>query len=75
MCRVDSSDVKMGIGFRITQSLGFAQNRLVFETLIADLGPDAPRLVLCHGGDKGRGNARFKTATNQAPRRADPGGA
>ncbi len=43
------------------------------ETLIADLGPDAPRLVLCHGGDKGRGNARFKTATNQAPRRADPG--
>ena len=45
------------------------------ETLIADLGAETPGLVLCQGGGKGRGNARFKTATNQAPRRADPGGA
>ncbi len=43
------------------------------ETLIADLTPDNPRMVLCHGGRGGRGNARFKTSTNQAPRRADPG--
>jgi len=44
------------------------------ETLIADLTHDNPRFVLCRGGRGGRGNARFKTSTNQAPRRADPGG-
>ena len=44
------------------------------ETLIADLSADNPRVVLCRGGQGGRGNARFKSSTNQAPRRADPGG-
>jgi len=44
------------------------------ETLIADLTRDNPRVVLCRGGQGGRGNARFKSSTNQAPRRADPGG-
>ena len=43
------------------------------ETLIADLTPENPHLVLCRGGRGGRGNTRFKSSTNQAPRRADPG--
>lgn len=43
------------------------------QTLIADLTPGNPRVVLCRGGCGGRGNARFKTSTNRAPRRADPG--
>jgi GTP-binding protein len=43
------------------------------ETLIADITQENPRVVLCHGGDGGHGNARFKTSTNQAPRRYDPG--
>jgi GTP-binding protein len=29
--------------------------------------------VLCRGGDGGFGNAHYKSSTNQAPRRADPG--
>ena len=43
------------------------------ETLIADLTPENPRVVLCRGGHGGRGNTHFKSSTNRAPRRADPG--
>jgi len=43
------------------------------ETLIADLTEPGQRVVLAHGGHGGRGNTRFKSSTNRAPRRADPG--
>lgn len=43
------------------------------ETLIADFTEVGQRMVLCKGGDGGRGNAAFKTATNRAPRKIEPG--
>jgi GTP-binding protein len=43
------------------------------ETVIADMMEPGQRFIVCHGGDGGHGNARFKSSTNQAPRRADPG--
>lgn len=43
------------------------------ETLIADMTEVGQRFVLAKGGNGGFGNLHFKSSTNQAPRRANPG--
>jgi GTP-binding protein len=48
----------------------FAEDQM---TMLADLTEPGQRVTLLKGGDGGRGNLRFKTSTNRAPRRADPG--
>lgn len=43
------------------------------ETLIADMEEVGQRICIAKGGNGGFGNLHFKSATNQAPRRANPG--
>jgi GTP-binding protein len=41
--------------------------------VIADLTEDNSEVIFAHGGRGGRGNARFKSSTNRAPRYAEEG--
>ncbi len=43
------------------------------ETLFADLTREGQEVVLAKGGDGGKGNVRFKSSSNQAPRKTTPG--
>jgi GTP-binding protein len=56
--------------------------KLPLGTVVIDLETDKPvaeviadgqQIVLCKGGNGGWGNTHFKTSTNRAPRRANPG--
>ncbi|HUT11888.1 MAG TPA: GTPase ObgE [Thermoguttaceae bacterium] len=41
--------------------------------LLKDLAADGDRVTAARGGKRGKGNTRFKSATNQAPRQSTPG--
>src|SRR5690606_15598701 len=43
------------------------------ETIIKDMMVDGEEFLFLRGGDGGFGNAHYKSATNQAPRRFAPG--
>src|SRR3954462_3025335 len=61
----DDAVMKVPVGTQIYEEDG--------ETLIADLAENGARVKLLSGGNGGFGNAHFKSATNQAPRHANPG--
>ena len=43
------------------------------QTVLADLTSEGQRFILAKGGSGGKGNAFFKTSTNRAPRKSQPG--
>ncbi len=63
--RGKSVTVKIPVGTQV-----FEEDR---ETLLADVTEAGQQVVIARGGDGGFGNTHFKSATNQAPRRANPG--
>ncbi len=57
--------IKVPVGTEIVDNDG--------ETVLADMVEPGQIYMAAKGGDGGRGNTRFKTSTNQAPRYAEPG--
>ena len=60
--------------------IGVPIGTLVFEKdpdgdlrLLGDLAEEGQRILVAKGGRGGRGNARFVSSTNRAPRRTEPG--
>jgi GTP-binding protein len=43
------------------------------QTVLADLTSEGQRFILAKGGAGGKGNAFFKSSTNRAPRKSQPG--
>ena len=44
-----------------------------YDFLLKDLSADQDEVIVCRGGKGGKGNARFKSSTNRAPKHAEPG--
>jgi GTP-binding protein len=64
---------KEGRDAELRLPLGTVVTDLATGRVVAELVVDGQRIVLCKGGNGGWGNTHFKTSTNRAPSRANPG--
>ena len=44
-----------------------------YDFLLKDLATHQDEVIVCRGGKGGKGNTRFKSSTNRAPKHAEPG--
>jgi len=66
-------DGKAGEDLQILVPVGTQIYKVDSDELVGDLAADGQEFVLAKGGRGGRGNAFFKSATNQTPDYAQPG--
>ncbi len=64
---------KNGVNAIICVPLGTVVKEMESGNIVADLVDDKQEFVALQGGKGGKGNARFKSATHQTPRHAQPG--
>ena len=64
---------KNGADINVLVPIGTIIKKKGAEEIIADLSQDKDQVIVCEGGIGGGGNIRFKTSTNRAPRKAQPG--
>ena len=64
----DDLDIQVPVG-----TLVFERDESGALSEIADLVEEGQRVLVAQGGHGGRGNARFVSSTNRAPRRTEPG--
>jgi GTP-binding protein len=64
---------KEGVDAVLRLPLGTVVTDEETHRVVAEVVGDAQQIVLCKGGNGGWGNTHFKTSTNRAPSRANPG--
>lgn len=64
---------KTGEDLIVEVPLGTVVTDLATGEMLCDIKEDGMPVLIAKGGDGGRGNARFKTSVNQAPRRVEEG--